>query len=233
MKLSTEAVMKRTTIAVFGAVALMSAACAEPEPSILVTGHVPLIGSEEEGVVTGCAAPGSISDIEVSYGSVIINLQELDDANAPFQLGLLLENRLVDSSTYSAIGHDQNQRLDQNHIEIQGYEVTFDSDREGFGSLGPDKDGALRYESTGLVTTDGALWVGVELFYPFEIENWQSAFQIASDGDGSAIVPTFAEVQVVGETVGGGNVKSNILTIPIQVCDGCNLPSTPICVATE
>jgi hypothetical protein len=43
-------------------------------------------------------------------------------------------------------------------------------------------------------------------------------------------VPTFLEVQVVGKTVGGDKVQSNVLTVPVQVCDDCSRSSTPICV---
>ena len=53
------------------------------------------------------------------------------------------------------IGESQNHRIDQNHIEIQGYELTFDKDDTGFNRLGTD--GEVRYEATGIVPTDGTL----------------------------------------------------------------------------
>lgn len=229
-KTSQERLMKRVMI-IAAAVALSATACAEPDPSILVTGHVPLSGSaDEEGGVTDCSAPGSLSDVELVSGSVFVNLEEVEAAGVPFSIGLLMENRLVDSSTYRPIGYDQNQRLNMNHIEIQGYEGTFDSGTSGFSNLGDG--GQLRFESTGILQTDGALWVGLELFYPNEISRWREAFDIASGGQGNAIVPTFLEVQVLGETVGGSKAQSNVLTVPVQICDGCSRASTPICVAT-
>ncbi len=228
---ASESKMKRSTLFAIGALALVTTACAEPEPEIIASAHIPLTGSEGEdpGTVTDCQPPGGIEDNEIIFQSLFINLADFEEANAPMQLGLMMENRLIDSSTYSPSGHDQNQRNNQNWIEVQGYEITFEGD--GFtDTLGPDSNGELRVEATGLIPTDGSLWVGLELFYPNELRDWKDAFQIASGGQGNAIVPTFAEVQVVGETVGGSKVQSNILTVPIQVCNGCSRRSTPICV---
>jgi hypothetical protein len=227
---ASELMMKRSMLFVaLGAVALMASACAEPEPELLITAHVPLEGSSgDEGEVTGCTAPDSIEGVNVIYQSLFINLDDFQEGNAPMQLGIMMENRLIDSSSYEPIGHDQNQRSNQNHIEVQGYELTFTE--SGFDSLGDG--GVVRTEATGLVPTDGSLWVGLDLFYPYERGPWNDAYASAGGG-GGAIVPTFAELQVLGETVGGANVKSNILTVPIQVCKGCSRPSTPICVAPE
>lgn len=230
MKRNAEVQMKRTALLAISTVALIGSACAEPEPSLLLTGHIPLVGATvEEGEIdfSGCEPPGSIDDVELVSGSVFINLAEVEDSGAGFSIGLLMENRLQDSSSYAPIGHDQNQRLNQNHVEVQSYEVTFDGDSTGFSNLGDG--GALSYPSSGLVTTDGALWVQLELFRASEIGAWQDAFAAAAGDRDNAIVPTFAEIQVRGETVGGQNVRSNILTMPIQICDGCSQGSTPIC----
>lgn len=232
-KLVTEVQMKRTLYLV-GAVALLGSACAEPDPSLLLTGHVPQVGASiEEGVLdtSGCTAPGSVDDVEISNHAIFINLAEVEDSGEGFQIGLLLENRLIDSSSYSPSGFEENQRLNQNHVEIQSYQVTFDSDAAGFSGLGDG--GQLEYPSSGLVTTDSALWVSLELFRASEISVWREAFQKAADNRENAIVPSFAEIQVRGETIGGDNVRSNILTMPIQICDGCSQPSTPICVVTD
>ena len=121
--------------------------------------------------------------------------------------------------------------IHQNHIEVQSYQVTFDSEASGFSGLGDG--GQLEYPSSGLVTTDGALWVSLELFRASEISAWRAAFETAAQGRENAIVPSFAEIQVRGETIGGDNVRSNILTMPIQICDGCSQPSTSLCVVTN
>jgi hypothetical protein len=225
-----EYAMKRLSYLLLGSVLFFGSACADPDISILVTGHAPLEGSldSETGEITGCAIPETIGE-GVYFSDLFINLADAEVTG--FALGLLMENQLVDSSSYAPIGEAQNHRLNQNHIEIQGYEVVFDSGELGFSDLGSGGD--IRYEATGILPTDGTLWAGVVLFYPNEVDAWRSAFSKASGGQGNAIVPTFAEVQVVGRTVGGANVESNKLTIPIQVCDGCARSSTPICVVVE
>jgi len=221
--------MRPLTIALLGTLMLAGSACADPEASLLVTGHTPLEGSlEDDGTITSCEVPDTIGDTTLVQ-SLFINLAQHD--NVPFSLGLLMENQLADSSQYAPIGEDSNDRIDQNHIEIQGYELTFDSDDDGFNTLG--SDGEVRYEATGIVPTDGVLWAEVVLFFPNEIDAWRNAFEIAAGGQSNAIVPTFAEVQVVGRTTGGEKVTSNRLTMPLQVCDGCARSSTPICVAVE
>lgn len=222
--------MKRLTLALLGTVLVIGSACADPGADILVTGHVPMEGTldEESGLITDCSMPTEIGDTLLAQ-DVFINLEEIESAGTGFTLGLLMENRLDNSATYAPIGEDKNQRLDQNHIEIQTYEVVFDS--SGFDNLGSGGD--IAYEATGILPTDGTLYAGVTLFYPNEIPDWRNAFAIAAGGAGGAIVPTFAEVQVRGRTIGGSKVQSNRLTIPIQVCDGCARSSTPICVATE
>lgn len=232
--------MKRLTLALVGTFLLAgSAACADPDSSILITGHKPLEGSLEEvdtdddgipdlAFVTDCSRPEQIGE-GVIIQDLFINLAEVETTG--FSLGLLMENRLSNSATYAPIGEDQNHRIDQNHIEIQGYEIVFDSDDRGFNDL--ESDGELRYEATGLLPTDGSLWAEIVLFYPSEVGAWRTAFDIASGGQSNAIVPTFAEVQVVGRTVGGSNAESNRLTLPVQICDGCARTSTPICVAVD
>lgn len=222
--------MNRTLLFPLVACALLGSACAEPDPALLISAHIPALGSldEEAGVVTDCAGPTSIEDVEIFSSTLFINLDELEAAGTGFFVGLLVENRLEDSSVYSPSGFDRNQRLNQNHIEVQSYEVTFED--TGFGELGADANGELSYPSSGLVTTDGTLWVPLELFRRSEIEQWAEAFQRAG-GSSGAIVPTFAEIQVRGETIGGTNVRSNILTMPISVCTDCSQLSTPLCVA--
>lgn len=221
--------MKRTTLILLGATLLIGSGCANPDPAILVTAHVPLEGSEgdEPGTVADCTRPEEIGSGIISQ-DVFINLAEIEAAGVPFTLGLLMQNRLINSAQYAPIGEDQNQRLDQNHIEIQGYEVNLGSDFSGLGSSGD-----LRYEATGILPTDGTLWAGVALFYPNELADWRAAFNARSANQSNAIVPAFAEVQVVGETIGGTKVESNMLTIPIQICDGCARTTTAICVISD
>ena len=221
--------MKRILVALMGAsIFLGASACADPETSIIVTGHKPLEGTEEEledgsVIVTDCQAPTTLTG-GITFYNVFVNLSDPVTESFGFELGFLMENRLVDSSSYAPIGHDDNQRLDQNHIEVQGYEFNFD----GGISVG---GGDLRLESTGLLTTDGQLFSRVLLISPEDVNEWRASHSAASGGQDNAIVPTFIEAQVKGRTVGGDKVESNILTIPVEVCDGCNRPSTPICVA--
>ena len=227
-----EAGMTRLTLALAGTLLLAGSACADPGASLIVTGHQLMEGSadEETGEISGCEIPTSIGEGTRSH-DVFINLA--DAANTGFTLGLLMENRLDDSSDYAPIGESQNMRLDQNAIEIQAYAVNFDSGDSGFNTLGADADGEIRYESTGIVPTEGVLYSQLVLFYPNEAAEWRDAFSIAAQGQSNAIVSTFAEVQVLGRTIGGAKVESNLLTLPIQICDGCARQTTPICVAVE
>lgn len=219
--------MRKLPFYALAAVTLAASACADPDSSILVTGHQFMEGSGDgEDVV--CEMPAVIGE-GLSSMDVVINLADPTTVREGFRLGLLMENRLTDSSSYAPIGERQNMRTNQNAIEIQAVEVTFDSN--GFDLLG--SNGALRYESTGILPSDGALYLPVPLFYPAEIGEWRDAFSVASGGQSNAIVSAFAEVQVKGRTVGGSKVESNRLTIPVQMCDGCERPSTPLCVATE
>lgn len=221
--------MKWLSLLLLGTVLIAGSACADPEASLLVTGHVPLEGTlEEDGSITGCEIPNTFGDNIIAQ-DLFINLADAE--NTGFSLGLLMENQLVDSAQYAPIGEDGNHRINQNHIEVQGYEVVFDSDDRGFNTLGTD--GEVRYEATGIVPTDGIFWANVVLFYPNEVAAWRNAFEIAAEGQSNAIVPTFAEIQVVGRTTGGEKVTSNRLTMPVQICDGCARTSTPICVGLE
>lgn len=228
--------MKRLTLAALAAMSFAATGCAEPEPSLLMTGHVYGTGSidEESGRLTGCTFPTTLADIEFFSQSLFVNLADFDDGGlyrefgAPFAVGLVMENRLVDSSDYAPIGHDQNLRLDQNAIQIQGYNVTFDS--AGFSNLG--SGGELVYDASYVVPTDGGVYVALDLFFANEFQTWSDAFAGAG-GSSGVIVPTFAEIQAVGETVGGTKVESNVISMPIQVCDGCNRATTSTCVAVE
>lgn len=46
-------------------------------------------------------------------------------------------------------------------------------------------------------------------------------------------VRLFVELQLFGETVGGKNVESNVIKIPVGVCKGCGQPTTDICANTS
>lgn len=223
-----EARMQRLSLLVLVAISLTTAACADPDSSIIVTGHQMMEGSMGDNGLEGCEVPSAIGEGQRSM-DIVINLADPVTVAAGFQLGLLMENRLTDSSSYAPIGERQNMRINQNEIEVQAVEVTFDS--RGLNTLG--SDGELRYDSTGILPTDGNLYMTLPLFFPAEIAEWRDAFAIASGNQSNAIVSGFAEVQVKGRTVGGSKVESNLLTIPVQLCDGCERPSTPICIATE
>src|SRR5690606_11449493 len=99
----SEVSMRRSVILGLGLLAVTSIGCAEADPALLLTGHIPLIGSVS-GDDLSCERPSSIDDVELVVSSVFINLEEVEDIG--FSLGLLLENRLVDSSSYSSSGYD-------------------------------------------------------------------------------------------------------------------------------
>ena len=158
-----------------------------------------------------------------------INLNELGTTGQPFGrvnqfvFGATVVNRLQKSDTYSPIGDGVNLRTDQNIVQINSFTVEFPSSDNlaGLDALDTEIFYVAQVESDG--SKSGA---AISVIDPTTIANWKTVFGAVSGGQGAAIVPAKINLQAFGTTIGGQEVESNILEIPIQVCTGCAITTT-------
>lgn len=203
--------MFKSLLAAFVMVA--AAGCAEPEPSLLINGHVFYEGGsvDDEGVIdlSGCSAKAFTDDHIVSTKLFA------DVSGFVPDVGLVMRNRLANTEEYAPIGTEEQLRTDSNAIMLESMVVTFDPDGP-FGGVG---DGGETVNPQGtLVRSAADFHLAAELVTADLRDDLQSA---ANSAGGDAIVPSFAEIQILGRTTGGENVESNVLTMPVEFCDGC------------
>lgn len=226
--------MKSTRTMMLGcllaASALTATGCVEEDASLLMWGHIIQTGTEDEAGEVTCEIPAGEGDASLISGHLFVDLAEIEaDGQAPasdpgiFYANLALVNRLGESGELNPIGNDQNLRIDQNWVELSGLEFEFEP--AAFEALNGT------YDFTALVPSgDGFLHAAVPLIQPADlIQRWRPAFQAASNGQANAIVPALVTIKAVGETLGGEDVESNAITLPIDICDGCGQASTPYC----
>lgn len=219
--------------------AIASAGCVDSDFSLLLDGPIQFQG-EVEGDVLTCtvetsAGAGDQGADSVLRDGMIVNLQDIEESgqfgqtplgqSPPGRLQILtsVANRLQASDSYSPIGFDQNQRLNQNVVMLDRVEVSFpeDQNQAGFPALETIRP------LTGIVGTEDAAFVFVTVFDRTTLNAWRAVVQGLSDG--SVLIPAVVELQTFGVTSAGDEVESNRLRVPLQVCDGCDEPTTQLC----
>lgn len=217
--------------------AIASAGCVDSDFSLLLDGPIQFEGEVEEDTIS-CSVETTVgggdsgADNVLSDG-MIVNLQDIEAAGqlgqtpsevpGRFQILTSVGNRLQASDSYSPIGFDQNQRLNQNVVMLDRVEVSFpeDQNQAGFPALETIRP------LTGIVGTEDAAFVFVTVFDRTTLNAWRAVVQGLSDG--SVLIPAVVEIQTFGVTSAGDEVESNRLRVPLQVCDGCSEPSTQLC----
>lgn len=230
-KYTVESEMKRTMLGLILAGAALSTACVDADPSLLLT--APTLAScsvDEEAGTVGCEYGGR-GDATRAADVLTVNLDGLATGQAPggngpntYTMGVALSNRLIGSDDYAPIGEGQNLRVDQNVVIVESFEFTFptDSNQPGVDSL----DSEFRY-SVEVDTGDGSSGAAVNLVDASNIATWKAVFGGLTGGNKSAIVPAVINVQALGRTIGGQEVESNIVSVPLSVCLGCAYPNSP------
>lgn len=224
--------MKRIGFALVIAAAAGSSACVDADASILLT--APVLATceiDEEAGTTSCTYGGRDEATRIA-DVLTININELamagqspggNGANT-FTFGVSLQNRLLGSDDYSPIGEEQNLRVDQNIAIIDTFTLTFpsDSNQPGVDSL----DTEFKY-SVEVDSNDGSSGAAVNLVSASNAALWKQVFGGLTGNNNAAIVPAVVEVQAMGRTIGGQDVESNIVSVPLNVCLGCAYGSTP------
>jgi hypothetical protein len=193
--------MNRIGIAAGILLALSTSACVDADATLLMKGPV---FAECKASDTGGVSCLYVGDDAIGVAEVLtVNLGDLDQGQAPgggpniFTIGVAMTNRLLASDAYAPIGEQNNLRVDQNPIIIDSFQISFPSD-SNLGGV-DSLDNEYRYV-VDVPTGDGSA--------------------------GAAIVPALVNVQAFGTTIGGQEVESNIVGIPLNVCLGCTYGSS-------
>lgn len=226
-KSTVEAPMKRFGIAAGMLLALSTSACVEADATLLLRGPVYAACTESETSGISCSFEG---DDPAGVAEVLtVNLSDIARGQSPagraniFTMAVTLENRLLGSDTYAPIGEQNNLRVDQNSIVIDSFKITFppDSNLGGVDSLDTEYRYVVDVKSSG--SKAGA---AVRLVDATTVTAWKAVFGGLTGGNADAIVPALVNVQAFGTTVGGQEVESNIVGVPINVCLGCTYSSS-------
>ncbi len=219
--------MKRIGLAAGMLLALSTSACVDADASLFMKGPVFASCSESDSGGIGCVFEGEDA---VGIAEVLtVNLGDLADGQAPggspniFTIAVSLKNRLIGSDTYAPIGEQNNLRVDQNSVILDSFQISFPSDSNlgGVDSL----DTEYRYVAS--VDTGGSSsGAAVRLVDATTVQAWKAVFGGLAGNQAAAIVPAMVNLQAFGTTIGGQEVESNIVGIPINVCLGCTYRSS-------
>lgn len=218
--------MTKLGISAMTVLVISACACVDADPTMLLTAPIFATCSVAEDDTFVCVVdPEGDRVVEVPK----INLAQLSSSGQPY--GAIndfsfvggVSNRLRPSDDYAPIGERENLRIDQNIIVLDSYTVEFPSDDNlpGLSAL----DRKVQYITE--VDTSGAKsGTIISLVDPTTITAWKDVFTSVAGGQANAIVPAKVDIQVFGTTIGGEEVESNIISVPLQVCTGCQLSST-------
>ena len=230
-----ESSMKRAAyIFAVMATAVFTTGCVDADMTLTLEGHILAEAEvdEEAGTAT-CSVPGSSSEANLRAGRLSIDLDDIKNSGQfpysalnRFNLNVVMTNRLSASDEYAPIGADQNLRTDQNWIQVEKFTVKYpeDQNQAGFSQLEDD------FEFVAMVSSEeGFFFGGMPIIRPSNINTLETAVNTVSGGNANAIVPGMMEFQALGTTVGGVEVESNIMRLPFDVCNGCQMGTTPAC----
>ncbi|GEM_PF-5955719 len=215
-------------------------ACAEPEPSILINAHVFRTGAEisDPDEMTGLCDPPKF-DACASAGfddeQIVATRLFADVAKAVPQVAIVMKNQLANTERLAQLGEDNNLRVDTNAIQMETLVATF-------SPSGPLKNigdgGRLEIPLGTILKSEGELHLGTPLALFGDAEKLAKAVRDIA-GESGGYVVTSVDLQYFGKTLGGNEVVSNILTMPIELCSGCApepdtcnpfTAVTPICI---
>lgn len=212
--------MKRSLVLI--AVMFSFVGCADPAPSLAIKGHVFFLGGkvvepDEDSPTFGldysaCQGQSFDGDHTIATGLFA------DVSVGVPSHAIVMRNRLVNTEEYAPIGKDEELRTDSNIIQLQEVVVTFDPDGP-YDNVGDD--GVVTVPHSTLVLTGADFHLGGKFVTPDIRRQLEQATEAASGGNADAQVPSFADVQAFGRTLGGDDVESNILTVPFTFCAGC------------
>jgi hypothetical protein len=131
--------------------------------------------------------------------------------------GILVGNQ------YTPRGAKQNLRAESTRITLRGAEVTLtDSSGTQITCTNDANCGSFTVYGTGFVDTSRSEEPGWGLFSAELIPLSVGKFiQDTMDSKGVKLKTVYAAVKVFGESLGGQDVTSSVLTYPIQICEGC------------
>ena len=154
-----------------------------------------------------------------------------DVARTAPQVAIVMANQLVNTETLAQLGEDNNLRVDTNSIQLEAVVATF-------SPSGPLKNigdgGRVEVPHAGLLRAEGNLHLTSSLALFNDAEALASTVKTVA-GENGGFVVTSVDLQIIGKTLAGNEVASNIVTMPIQLCYGCTNANiceeaaTPLC----
>ena len=226
--------------------ALSLSGCVEQDASLQLKGGV--LATTSEGEVS-CTTPGDYDSATVFSSSGFIGGQEIEEFGQPligdvyvggtqnkFLLGVAFRNRLPDSRNVGATGGGgsggfEGLYLDQNAISVTGALVNVPAELNTFSGVGNPGFPETRRDFSALVeSSGGSVMMNIQLLsstQEFEILN---SFVESS---GQREVTFVFTVQLIGETLAGNEVTSNIYQYPVTICPSCDEGTTGLCAVAE
>lgn len=235
--------MKRILMATFVAAAFSATGCVESDPSILTTAHVfAECEVSENGTVAISAVDitdeylfQSILNIDlaaVANGAQLVAAGTDEDTPSVFQgrpifgINFGAQSQLLDSTEYTAIGYDEELRVNQNQFQLETIEF------EVIDSPAPYTLSDVPL--TALANSSGSVFVSsVPMLGPLQVQQWSSITSNVTNGDANSIVPVTIEAKMVGSLVDGTSAESNVVQLEALVCNGCGFRTTEICGASQ
>ncbi|RDV37005.1 hypothetical protein DV096_15955 [Bradymonadaceae bacterium TMQ3] len=239
----------KTPIKVLSASALLAmslSGCVEQDATLQLKGGVLATTGEGENA---CVMPSDYDSVVVFSSSGFIAGQELRDFGQPlvgdeyvpgtrnaFQLGVAFLNRLPDSRNVGATGGGgsggfEGLYLDQNAITVTGARVNVPADLNKFAGFGSVDFPEARRDFSALVESGGgSVVMRVPLIEGSTELDVLNDFVLSTAANQITFVFT---VQLVGETLSGNEVTSNIYQYPVTICPSCNVGTSGVCAVAE
>ena len=239
------------------AIGLALTGCVDDDPSVVMYGSIVGSGSvdvDDDGqTIISCEFPLEFDEPEI-WTAGTVNLADLQQFGQPVVAGsnlgglantytfqAIMENRLFDSRTVGAVsggagGGYEGMALDKNDITIESVTVSFTTENNTFNVAG----GTAAFEGyeserlrSILVQSGGGLaTLDVPIIATANERAMFNEFIGTTLGQGDDIMVTFvAEIQLLGRTLGGTMVESNIYRFPIQMCRDCDMGTNPRCTS--
>ena len=239
----------KTPMKVLSASALLAlslSGCVEQDATLQLKGGV--LATTGEGEVA-CVLPSDYESVVVFSSNGFIAGQEFAEFGQPlvgdeyvpgsqnaFNLGVAFLNRLPDSRNVGATGGGgsggfEGLYLDQNAITVTGARVNVPSDLNSFAGVGSVDFPEARRDFSALVESGGGSVVMTVPLIAGSSEYDVLEEFVASSG-ASQITFVFT-MQLVGETLAGNEVTSNIYQYPVTICPSCDAGTTGVCVVAE
>lgn len=244
----------KTPIKVLSASALLAmtlSGCVEQDASLQLKGGV--LATTGEGELS-CVMPTEYDSTSIFSSAGFIAGQELAEFGQPligseyvpgtrnsFSLGVAFQNRLPDSRNVGATGGGgsggfEGLYLDQNAITVTGARINVPSDLNSFAD---DENGGSRSVAFPEARRDFSALVesgGGSVVMRIPLISGSSELDVLEEfvsASGASQITFVFTVQLVGETLSGNEVTSNVYQYPVTVCPSCDEGTTGVCVVAE